>query len=459
MGKLNWKVLVPLLLIFALFAFLRFYDLGHRAGFGWDQDQFSNQIVKLVEDRKPSLLGPRVNNANGFFLAPYFTYILTPFYLATGLHPVAMLYFQIVVNSGFFFLAFYVISKLFSPRHALFFVFLWTINSLLMDLETVTWWPILIPPGVLLLWLLESKLYANPKKKILWAITGMSAGLFMNMHFQFVFVLAQLGLFTLILKIKNKKVALTNLAVLIGAFVVMFTPLFIFDLRNNFLNSKLFFNYFFIKNAVHTAQYFDWPLVLSFMFSPYTILRSHTAGFLIIIGLICTTVYLYKRTAGFKSLFYLSNSVMLIVTPVAFTLLGMRPSEYYFLYLVPIFLITLIDLFLMKKLVPYLIGLCALLVILNISNLKLTLDPNYGSLFYKDDLVKFIKQQVGDKKFFISFDGPPGTDEGFRYLIKVHGLNSSPDGRNPQIQVKSPSPDHKLTFGWYGVLIPKELKR
>jgi len=459
MGKLSWRVLVPLLLIFILFAFLRFYDLGHRAGFGWDQDQFSNQIVRIVEEHKPSLLGPRVNNDNGFFLAPYFTYILVPFYVVTGLHPVGMLIFQVLINIGFFLLAFGVLSKLFSTKHALFFLFLWTISYVIMDLESVTWWPIMIPPGIMLLWHLESEILQNPKNIKLWVAAGITSGFFINMHFQFIFALAQFGFFALLLKTKSKKTKVRNIAICLGSFVFMFTPLFIFDLRNNFLNSQLFFNYFFLKNAVHTAHYFDWQIVLSLFLNPYLIVKSQIVGLLAVVGLFGATIYLYRRSTGFKSLFYLTNAGMVIITPIAFSLIGMRPSEYYFLYLMPLFLISFIDLFLIKKLPKLLIGLCAVLAIINLPNLKLTLDPNYNSLLYKDDLVKYIKDQVGDKKFFISFDGPPGTDEGFRYLIKIRKLNSSPDGRNPQIQVKSPSPDGKLTFGVYGVIIPEELKR
>ncbi len=459
MGKLNWRVLVPLFLIFCLFVYLRFYDLGHRAEFGWDQDQFSNQIVKLVEDHQPSLLGPRVNNDNGFFLAPYFTYILVPFYLLTGLHPVGMFLFQFFANTGFFFLAFFVISKLFSHRHALFFLFLWTISYILMDLETITWWPILIPPGVMLLWFLQEKIYKNPKDFKLWILTGVISGLFINMHFQFIFTLIQFGFFALLLKTKKIQTTITNIAIFLTYFVLMFIPLFIFDLRNNFLNTKLFFNYFFIKNSIQSAQYFDWPLVFSLALNPYLIVKTPFAGIVTMVGLFCATFYLYRKSSGFKSLFYLTNSIMILITPVAFSLIGMRPSEYYFLYLMPIFLLVLIDLFLITKLSQILLGLCILLAVFNYPNLKLTLEPNYGSLQYKDDLVKYIKSQVGNKKFFISFDGPPGSDGGFRYLIKIHKLNSSPDGRNPQIQVKSPSLDGKLTYGIYGVIIPEELKR
>lgn len=459
MEKLSWKVLIPLLLIYSLFTYLRFYDIGHRAVFGWDQEQFSNQIARLVEDHKPSLLGQRVNNDNGFFLAPYFTYILTPFYLITGLNPEGMFIFQAFVNSAFFFLALAITSNLFSYRHALFFLFLWTISAMLVNLEIITWSPILIPPGVLLLWLLESKIYKNPQNTKLWALTGITAGLFMNMHFQFIFVLGQLGLFVLLLKTRDKKVTMGKFAILVGSFVIMFTPLFIFDLRNHFLNSQLFFNYFFIKNAIHTAQYFDWTLVLSLMLFPYIIVKSHIAGFVAIVALVLATLYLYRKTTGFKSLFYLTNLAMILFTPIAFTLLGMRPSEYYFLYLMPIFLITLVDIFLIKKVGHLLVGVCAVLLFINSPHLKAAIAPKYQNVRSKEEVVNYIKKQVGDKKFFISFDGPPSTDGGFLFLIRVHKLNASPDGRNPQIQVKSPPPEGSVSFGDYGVIIPETLKR
>ncbi len=459
MGKLNWKTLIPLSLIFILYAVLRFYDLQHRTVFNWDQEQFSNQILQLVQDHKPTLLGPRVNNDFGFYLAPYFTYLLAPFYLLTKMHPFAMIIFQIFVNTGFFILAYKIVSKLFGVAHALFFLFLWTISYMIQDLETITWWPILIPPGILLLWYLESKLFKNPQETKFWIMTGIIAGFFMNMHFQFIFVLAQVGLFGLVLKSQNKKVLLKNIFIAIGGFLLMFAPLFIFDLRNNFLNSQLFVNYFLDKNTIYSVTYSDWPYIFANMFLPYIQIKTPLAGSVTLLALLISTVYLWKKTAGFKSLFYLTNGVMVVFSILGFTVLNVRPSEYYFLFLTPIFLVTLIDLFLLKKLIYPLLALCALLLFINTKSLKLTMEPNFDSLGYKDDLVKDIQHQVGDKRFFISFDGPPGSDGGFRYLLKVRGLNSSPDGRNPQIQVKSPAPNPGSSFGGFGVVYPVELKR
>ena len=102
MKKKFQKYILPFCIVFLLFAFLRFYNLERRIEFSWDQEQFSTQIREIVRDNKFTLLGPRVTDDKGFFLAPYFTYLLLPFYLTTNLHPSALVPFLYVVNTIFF---------------------------------------------------------------------------------------------------------------------------------------------------------------------------------------------------------------------------------------------------------------------------------------------------------------------------------------------------------------------
>lgn len=400
-----------------------------------------------------------MNNDLGFFLAPQFNYLLAPFYILTNLHPAGMLIFQIFLNSTFFFLAYVTVAKLFSNKHALFFLFLWTINYILQDLETIAWSPLLIPTGVMLLWFLEDKLFKKPQETKLWLLTGVTAGFFINMHFQFVFILTQLGLFGLFLKLKNNKSSYKNIAVCMGAFATMFIPLLIFDLRNNFLNLRLFLNYFFKTDEIYNVRFYDWSFILSNMFQPYIFIKTKAAGFIMLAGLVSAVLYLWRRSSGFRAIFYLSNGIMIAMSAVAFNILAVRPSEYYFIFLVPIFVIALVDLALTRKLFYPLIALCTLYVVANASTLEINLHSNMDSLQYKDQLINDVQKQVGSRKFFIFFDGPPGSDGGFRYLIKIRKLNSSSDGKNPQIQVKSPAPDSKHAFGGYGVIIPEILKR
>ncbi|MFA6533384.1 MAG: hypothetical protein WCT22_05340, partial [Patescibacteria group bacterium] len=94
--------LLPVFLVFLLFMFFRFNNFGNRIGFGWDQEQYSTQVRQLIVDHKPVLLGPRTTNDRGFFLAPYFTYLITPFFLLTNLHPYAIGIFLICFNILFF---------------------------------------------------------------------------------------------------------------------------------------------------------------------------------------------------------------------------------------------------------------------------------------------------------------------------------------------------------------------
>ena len=90
----NKKTVFILISLFFVFMFLRFYNIEERIIFDWDQEQFSYQIKNIVENKDFTLLGPRANNDRGFFLGPYFTYLLVPFYMFRNLHPIALIDFK-----------------------------------------------------------------------------------------------------------------------------------------------------------------------------------------------------------------------------------------------------------------------------------------------------------------------------------------------------------------------------
>jgi len=88
----NWSNLTLLLIILVIFLFFRFYRINQRVQFDWDQERDA-QVIKEILSGHLTLLGPRVLGPDKFFLAPYFYYLLTPFYLLTNLHPRAIIYF------------------------------------------------------------------------------------------------------------------------------------------------------------------------------------------------------------------------------------------------------------------------------------------------------------------------------------------------------------------------------
>jgi len=66
--------------------FLRLYKLDTRLPFGWEQERDAFFVRDILRG-KLTLIGPRVVGPGGFFLPPYFFYLLSPFYFLFKLNP------------------------------------------------------------------------------------------------------------------------------------------------------------------------------------------------------------------------------------------------------------------------------------------------------------------------------------------------------------------------------------
>src|SRR3989344_1513052 len=230
-----------LVIIILLFFLFRFYNIHHRVIFDWDQERDAWQIFDLFVNHKPTLIGPRVVNVNGFFLAPYYTYLLAPFYLATRLHPYGSILFLVAYNVVFFVSGWWIVQKLFSYRHALLFLLFWGTNSLLITYDIIPWNPLLIPLGILITWYMLYRIYKK-MSLLSTALLGFILCFFLNFHVQFVFVILQAIVFCLLAMRQNKMDKLKKLkhiAIFAGAFLLPLAPLALFDLRHGFLNSHL----------------------------------------------------------------------------------------------------------------------------------------------------------------------------------------------------------------------------
>src|SRR3989339_69194 len=84
-----------------------------------------------------TLLGQRVNNDAGFFLAPYLTYLLVPFYVIFKLSPYSLYFFVIIANILFFGASYFIIKKVFSQKHALWFLIFWTVNFMAQTYDSI----------------------------------------------------------------------------------------------------------------------------------------------------------------------------------------------------------------------------------------------------------------------------------------------------------------------------------
>lgn|GEM_PF-471814 len=439
--------------VFLMFGFARFYNLNGRIGFGWDEERDAI-IASGILSGKLTLIGPRVIGPEGFFLPPWFFYLLTPFYLLYSGDPHAMVLFIVVSCTLFFILSYKVLGNIFSKETAIIFIALWSINVFSVSLDTTAWNPVLIPTIFIALLYIAHK--DITKKNNIWSIIlGFIFGLGISFHFQFVFV------FPLVLIIiANKSASKVSLVGTILGLIASFSPLILFDLRHNFLNTKLFVG-FFTKSTE--------PLSLSFVYvwtnvigSALTFFRSWVLSVAVYIAGILMSLDVYNKTSDSRAKRIVKGvGLSWLVIPLFFVFYRQRPSEYYFSVCIVMFFVIL-SLYLAllwqkRKFIFYFIS--GVILVLTVFNLKQNLFIFKYDLFGLD-----AKNKVADflsnftyptNNYNVSFDIAQNGDGGFRYLLKKRGLNYDLTVDHTLIQVLYPAKSNSnFLVGEYEIEAP-----
>lgn len=448
--------IILIFLVFSSFVYFRFWNFNNRIAFGWDQEQFSFQIKRLLVDHKLLLLGPRISNDRGFFLGPYFYYLLAPFYLVTNLHPSALAIFLIAYNFVFFIGGYIILKLLFNQYTALFFLLLWSINPIIAHYDSVAWNPSVIPIAVLTTFLLLREIYNN-NRVINWLLLGFVLGFSIHMHVQFAFII----LFTcmaLFMMRKHSKADVLRITLFVAPIFLSLIPLIIFDLRHEFLNIKAIQDFFSPRSFNIQSNIFSWAPVFQNVVQPITVVTTSLVTFVFYLVMFVFMTYGYKQKKGFMKYFYASSMMLWLFFPVLFTAYSQRPSEYYFLFLYSFIYLIIADFFYTIKKILFLVMISVILFIANFNLLQFNLKTDYYSLKYKDELIRKLVKRIKGKTFNLSYNTALTTDYGFRYLVDYYQLKPTGNWKDPLVQIQIPA-DNKssIKVADMGVIIPKEL--
>jgi len=400
----SWQNLL-LVVVLVLFLFLRFWQIDNRIQFNWDQERDAWQIKEILAGNF-TLIGPRVLGADNFFLGPYFYYLLAPFYFFSHLHPRGMIYFLLFYNLLFFSFAWLFLKKRFSKKVAFPFLALWAVNPAIIKADVICWNPVVIPLLVLLLWFWLEK--TKSEKGWFWPTgLGFLLSLGINFHFQFMFIIIFAIAYLVFDKFKEiKKWFLIAIGFLFG-----FLPLIVFDLRHNFLNTKLLLK--FIERHGQAGNWLAWrPVIQNYFQDGFSFPFPSLVAALIlpILGFILLIQYkkisVFWRSAGF---------LFLIILPV-FAIYGQRPSEYYFNFLWPFLILMLAKLLSNKKNWALIIFL--FLFVFSFYHSFKSIHSQPLSLHSKEVIIKKIAEY--NKPVDVYFDVPLGRETGYRYLLDYY---------------------------------------
>lgn len=300
----NPRETIILLLIIGIGAFLRLYRIPEYMIFLADQGRDALVVRRLLVYADPILVGPGTSVGN-MYLGPIYYYMMAPALLLAKYSPVGPSVMVALFGIATIFFVWYFARKLFGEWGAVFAALLYAISPTVVSLSIFSWNPNIMPFFALLTIYSIWKFWAE--EKLGWIIVaGTSMGFVLQSHYLGLILLPTLGIFWLMTYLRVRKTdklekftrnSLYGLAI----FVLLMSPLFIFDARHQWRNLLAMKEFFLVSSggSFSLAAALNRTLTVAKDISFYLLgARNILYGNIILLGLVLflgKTVWLWKR--------------------------------------------------------------------------------------------------------------------------------------------------------------------
>lgn len=236
--KTHYVVLVLLVVS----GFLRLYNLQDSLQFQGDQGRDAILVSRIFKEADLVFIGP-VTSVGNMYLGPLYYYFMLPFQFLTYPNPIGPAVGVALLGIATSILLYTLGTKIVGQKAALIAAMLYTFSAIAVTYNRFSWNP--NPAPLVSLLLLSSLLAAikNPKK---WWLVGLWVTVIVQLHYLTLLAVGAAGLIWLwqvYLRLRSRQ-SLRELwfgtALAACIFVFSLTPLALFDLKHNGLNSKAF---------------------------------------------------------------------------------------------------------------------------------------------------------------------------------------------------------------------------
>lgn len=435
-----------LLGIILLNIFFRSFLAYQRFDFGHDGDLYSWIVKDIIVNHHPRLIG-QLTSTPGIFIGPLFYYLLIPFFLATQMSPVGVLFFASLLSVVTVISFYWIFTKLFNKTYGLVGATLQTIS--MVRVEHDRWVVPTITTSLWEIWYFFVVVSLARGDMSVWPILGLLVGLIWHINFSLAPVLLAVPIALLCArKLPNLKQFLLGLV----ALVVPSIPLFLFETRHQFSQTHSFIASLLATQGGETglakllqvfsqvggnaAALFFYPFRGSYQFREFLLIAlALVVVFLVIKRVLAwqVAVTLCAWFVGIVSFFAVSSKIT---------------SEYYFSSLDTLFLF--IEVAVITSLASFIkrskLILVVLLTMLTIRSLyQLIFTTVYNGFGYpnKASVAEFIKNDMKEHHYLcasVTYITSPGFNFGFRYVFyraKIH-LNHY-DAARPNYTIVMPA--------------------
>ena len=418
-----------------------------------DQEFLSLEAWRLIKEGTLSLIGAGTS-FGGLYIGPFYTYFiagimsLTRFYPPT-LNLVSALW-ATAVPVGLYFIG----RQLFSRATGLIAGLMAAISISFLSLTDTP--PLVVPFGLVSLLTFYCLSQLKIGKFMFFAAVTL-AGISLHLHFTGLY----LSLFILLwILITHYQLKLKDYLIALGILIFFLSPLIIFDLRHDFLNSRNFITFILTTNGLKVIlKSLGHGLILS-LTSLGAVFNNFQAYNLIAGSLAWLSFIIYffrlktKTTAHYLLLSWL-------VFPIALNgLYTGRLLPYYYTFHHPQTFLALG--LVLAKFTRHLWG-CTILITLGLLFMILNLTwlkhhPNAFSLSHKMAAFTVITRHAGTTDINVSFTVEHSRRGGLDFLRRYYGFDSELKPNRPTYTIISPFFYERLVgdyqFGEIGVLLP-----
>jgi hypothetical protein len=248
--------------IIALFCYFRLKPIYFQTvGYTYDQGRDFLKAAEIVLYKNPTFIGPTTGIMGIYHGAWWYYAIAIPFLLFGGL-PISFYYFNFFVHLFSLIVFFLFAKKFFGTMPAIICSFIITLSSYFIFTSTFVGNNIFAIPSfmffiITVFYLVEKK--AGSKILLIMFLNGILLGMVTEFEFSFGLFLipAYFLLITLFPSIRSSFLKIKNILLFCAGLGIAFLPRLLFELKNNFMQTKTLINFFIKPKLNNPKPFFD----------------------------------------------------------------------------------------------------------------------------------------------------------------------------------------------------------
>lgn len=242
-----------LVLIIALYIIIRTINFPYHLNFSYDQAWFSSEALNIYKTGKQTLIGPHISfmfDGRKIFQGSVTYYFQLIFLVLGNFDPVKSSYYLLLFSSLMIIPLYFGVEFLINRRSAIIIVIIFTLLPYYINYTRFFWNPnFLFILSPLLIFLMGT--YNKYKSTFYFFLISLLSGILTLFHFQFFLIISGILIYYFFIK----KIGWKLIPLFTAGFLLGFSELIVFDLRNNLYNLRTFL--FFLQNlhsVVNTDQ-------------------------------------------------------------------------------------------------------------------------------------------------------------------------------------------------------------